>query len=205
MTRWCKWCKFRAKAQVHGLHVERVRPQQSSSPTSSLRSQASALSMSSFLPPSPAVHPDLLWGSLRAPCPAGWRSSKVDVLQEKSRSLFRTTSIMSGVCSQLSRRCSLVRSLVLLLLWDHLQFWQFMGNSRSLAFSALWSACACWRSRSDVSALSRWPGAVYHFVLGGGGSFTQALTHTHTHRQCSLGWRGGCQLPWGDNILRSNI
>lgn len=52
--------------------------------------------MSSFPPSSPAVHPVLLRGSLHALCPAGLHSSKVEVLQEKSRSLVRTTSIMSG-------------------------------------------------------------------------------------------------------------
>ncbi|TNN42202.1 hypothetical protein EYF80_047628 [Liparis tanakae] len=55
--------------------------------------QASALSMSSVLPPSAAA-PPALRGSLRAaPCAAGLLSSKVAVLQEKSRSLVRTASI----------------------------------------------------------------------------------------------------------------
>lgn len=69
--------------------------------TSSRRSQASAVSMSSFLPPSAALQPSLrhsalLAGSLHALCPAGLQSSKVEFLQEKSRSLVRTTSIMFG-------------------------------------------------------------------------------------------------------------
>lgn len=70
-------------------------------PTSSFLSQASALSMSSFLPPSAVSprHSALRGGPLHTLCPAGSRSSKVGLLQEKSRSWVRTTSIMSG------RRC----------------------------------------------------------------------------------------------------
>lgn len=74
-------------------------------PTSSFLSQASALSMSSFLPPS-AASPRcsaLRGGPLHKLCPAGSRSSKVGLLQEKSRSWVRTTSIMSG-----HRCCGLV-------------------------------------------------------------------------------------------------
>lgn len=190
--------------------------------------------MSSFLPSSPAVQPSprqsvLLRESLHALCPAGLQSSKVEVLQEKSRSLVRTTSIMLGqwypqFVNGVLCRLSAVSCVVLSCsadaassdlvcyemipcssddLWGtHSLFLSFI-HTVALNIHTLFSLAVClsniapqlpgesasldgeWRSRSDVSALSRcltWSclpllGPFYH--------------PTTTHSQPSLGWRGG--------------
>lgn len=113
--------------------------------TSSLRSQASALSMSSFLPPSAALQPSLrhsVLPGLHALCPAVLQSSKVEFLQEKSRSLVRTTSIMFSILDFIPRdplrrlaSLSAVAQIQAHLLSrdDPLKIWGLMRNSLSLS------------------------------------------------------------------------